>query len=170
MTRTGSSTFPTDADGNSVLEIFYKGNKLTWDGKNDFGIFVSNGVYILQFVKVDDAGVEPVVKAETITVLRYELKALSDVKIIPNPVDFGKTKNFKVRFNALKDSVISIRIYDLAGELVKGMKTAKAANEIIIDMSTEQNNLASGLYVLVIEAKAPSGRFDRIIQKFTLLK
>jgi flagellar hook assembly protein FlgD len=66
---------------------------------------------------------------------------------------------------------INIRIYNTAGELVKVITTALEAGSAIWDVSSAQGTpAASGLYIIVLEAKSNSGTIQVKKIKFAVIK
>jgi flagellar hook assembly protein FlgD len=168
--------------GTGLVPIKYgsAGQTLNWDGKNLEGKTVANGVYeIVVETKTRDG--YTVVAAKTVTVLSEEgLPMLTDPtgklfpKMYPNPfVTDGTALNpaAAIDWYTAVPGDITIRIYNVAGELVRRLDGDLNVKPIAWDLK-EQNgtSVSSGLFIIVMQAKADDGRRETAMTKFTVLR
>ncbi len=95
-----------------------------------------------------------------------ELLSRTRVFNYPNP---AKGKNTTFRYYVNQDAVVTIRIYNLAGELVAQLKDkgigGRQDNEIVWNMG----NVASGVYIYQLRAQAP-GETSFITKKLAIVR
>ncbi len=163
-----------------TIDIDYGfGGIVEWDGKNGRGELINNGVYELQIEVVKDNGYS-IVASKTVTIFREQGEsALTDPdnpdlypKIYPNPIVLeGGEGEIKLEWFKPLPGEIQIKIYNVAGELVKiirGDLNAKALNWNLKTDSGE--SISSGLYITVFDAKKTSGEKERKIKKFSIIR
>jgi len=148
-------------------EIIYNGETIKWDGTNNFGRIVDSGAYVLQIVNIDENGYRVIAQAN-ITVLHDGYQVISDIKIVPNPMDMKKTSVVSFKYTVTAGTKVTVRLYNINGEIVKTLSDPTGTGEIKWDISAERTPYATGLYVCVIEAQATNGITKREIDKFFL--
>lgn len=84
----------------------------------------------------------------------------------PNPVYDGETF---IRYYVAEDAEISIKIFDLAGDLVKEMNDS-AQGGVDNETAWNVNNIQSGVYFAHIEANSVSGKSQSKIIKIAVVK
>lgn len=84
----------------------------------------------------------------------------------PNPVSEGNTQ---IRFFTSEDAVVTVRIFDLAGDLAAELK-ANAIGGFDQEISWNVTEIESGVYLARIEAENSSGKKDFKIIKIAVVK
>jgi flagellar hook assembly protein FlgD len=170
VTPSGNQAFsPGDGDSSNSNAVFtYMGKNITWDGTNDGGMIVGNGVYRAVVVRTDANGYTTVAEAY-ITVLHNAFEVIANVKIIPNPINVNKTGILTIKYDAMSGAKITVKIYDLAGELVRELHDYDNASMVTWDVR-DDTHTAHGLYVAVIYGETKNGMSKAVIAKFTIIK
>ncbi|MFP4465979.1 MAG: hypothetical protein ACLFP1_02905, partial [Candidatus Goldiibacteriota bacterium] len=150
-------------------EIHYMGEVVTWDGTNNSGMIVSNGVYMIELVNIDENGVKTV-KTGDITVLHNGYEIFGNVRVLPNPVDLKQSRDVVFRFNAMENTEIYVKIYNMAGELITNIEALNGENEIRWRVLSDERKIASGLYIAVMFGVTDTGMQKREIIKFTIMR
>lgn len=83
----------------------------------------------------------------------------------PNPVK-GEVLTFKFVVNY--DSEVEIKIYNVAGEMIKEFKTSAHAG-LINEIRWNVKDVASGVYLYLFKAKSKAGE-KKVIKKFAIIK
>ncbi|MBP7793270.1 MAG: hypothetical protein KA120_09465 [Candidatus Goldbacteria bacterium] len=151
--------------GNNIGDYIY------WDGKNQGGEIVSSGIYEVQVIlKNVESGIVSEA-SKTVTVLREGKVYIGELKAVPNPYvkGSGGIIRFEWTLQGAETGTVTIRIYNVAGELIKRLEGYLAAGAINWDLKTEDGNDATrGIYIAVMEAKNSEGYKDRKIIKFAI--
>jgi flagellar hook assembly protein FlgD len=159
-----SSTGQLMADGLGSLNQA----RLTWDGTTALGNYVQSGEYL---IKIDQTyNHQHDVLVQSVTVLSSNLSGFMDASVYPNP--YLSTPDHKVWFKvALQDqSNLTVRIYDVVGELVNTL-SLPAAGPGIATLGWDVNNAAAGLYVGIVEAASQvSGQTQKKALKISIIK
>ncbi len=159
-----SSTGQLMADGLGSLNQA----RLTWDGTTALGNYVQSGEYL---IKIDQTyNHQHDVLVQSVTVLSSNLSGFMDASVYPNP--YLSTPDHKVWFKvALQDqSSLTVRIYDVVGELVNTL-SLPAAGPGIATLGWDVNNTAAGLYVGIVEADSQvSGQTQKKPLKISIIK
>ena len=147
------------------------GDYIMWDGKNQAGEIVSSGIYEVQIVLKNAKDGVISEASKTVTVLREGKLYIEELKAIPNP--YIKGSGGIIRFEWILQSIetgdVSIRIYNVAGELIRKLEGDLGAGNILWDLKTEERRLASrGIYIAVMDAKNNEGYKDSRIIKFAI--
>jgi hypothetical protein len=147
---------------------------LQWDGKNEEGKIVSSGNYELQLsVKTAQGNITHASK--TIVVLREDKTYLAALEAWPNPF----TKDSGVDFITFRWACVTagetgdayIRVYNVAGELVKQIRTTLEAGSAFWNLRAEATleHMSRGIYVVVINTKNEQGYTDMKMQKLVIV-
>jgi flagellar hook assembly protein FlgD len=112
--------------------------------------------------------------SKTVVVLREEKLYFDKVEAIPNPAfaDENNLSNITIKWTlqSFETGKISIKIYNIAGEIVRHITGDLAAGSLQWDMKTDNGNYVSrGIYVCVIEGKNSEGYKDMKILKVGIL-
>jgi hypothetical protein len=145
-------------------EITYMGQTVTWDGTNENGTIVNNGVYLVQLVGIDGTGSKTVAQTD-ITVLHNGYEVVNNVKIVPNPVNPTQTGEVIIRYDAMSGADVTVKVYNVAGELIHTMRDYASAGEVRWALT---NKVSAGIYVLVIYARTDSGMTKTLIEKLAI--
>ena len=165
----GGNTGETNAV-NGMMEIYYMGQVILWDGTNEQGVLINNGLYTIQVVNVDENGYRTVAQTQ-VTVLNVEQEVITNVKIMPNPLDLSLgMQELIIRYNVMNNTNITVKIYNLAGELVKTLRSYNGVSEIRWNIARNETHITAGIYVAVIYAKNDNGRYKSVIVKLSILR
>ncbi len=143
---------------------------ITWDGKNAQGDYVQSGVYEIQLVVKTNQGIS-VTASKSITVFnKGTADVLGVVKTLPNPyIGTGKTQ-LKFTWLAGANGTIKIKIYNIAGELVRTLIGDLAAAGINWDLkSVSGQTVSGGTYICVMEGVDTTGNKVRKIVKISAI-
>ncbi len=144
-------------DGNLVITT-NNGVTATWTGYSSSGAVVPNGKYFIEVHSTDGKGGETVI-VTSVMVLNNTKQAVPKVWAYPNPLTGGFSQ---VEFQASNPGInLTVRIYDLAGELVTELKGAGGTSRVTWNAS----GISSGLYIAKAEQKDLTGK---IIAKQTI--
>jgi flagellar hook assembly protein FlgD len=157
-----------------------QGNVIEWDGKNSNGYLVTNGSYEIQIqVKTNDGYQKVASKKVTVFVEEDTDKALYDPqnpdlypKIYPNPkVIEGYEGEITIEWFKPVEGEVRIKIYNIAGELVKQIKANLADKSVKWDLKTESGKSASsGMYIVVLDAKKATGEKEIKVIKCSIIR
>ncbi len=165
-----SAFSPGDGSGGSgsqnFAEITYMGTAVQWDGTNENGTMVGNGVYVIQLVGIDSKGSKTIAQTD-ITVLHNGYEVVNNVKVIPNPANAMSDKVVIIRYNIMKNATVRVKVYNIAGELVKRMDDYNGIGEVSWQID---ETVASGVYAAVIYARTDKGMSKTVVQKLVILR
>jgi hypothetical protein len=142
------SSNPFHADGTRLL-VISDGTGLAvggWDGKNLSGNVVSSGTYIIR-IKTTDIDGNVYTVDETVDVILDNSYAVDSLQIIYHGGDI------RIKAVLLNAGDVSLKIYNMAGELIKGFAVPNPSNlDIYWDKKTTSGQSASsGIYIVLIE-------------------
>ncbi len=144
-------------DGNLVITT-NNGVTATWTGYSSSGAVVPNGKYFIEVHSTDGKDGETVI-VTSVMVLNNAKQTVPKVWAYPNPLTGGFSQ---VEFQASNLGInLTVRIYDLAGELVTELKGAGGTSRVTWNAA----GISSGLYIAKVEQKDLTGK---IIAKQTL--
>ncbi len=144
-------------DGNLIITM-NNGVTAVWTGYASSGSLVPNGKYFIEVHSTDGKGGETVI-VTSVMVLNNAKQTVPKVWAYPNPLTGGSRL---VEFQGSVANVnLTVRIYDLAGELVTELKGAGGTSRVTWNAA----GIASGLYIAKVELKGTTGK---IIAKQTL--
>ncbi|MEI7641169.1 MAG: hypothetical protein WCJ46_06645 [bacterium] len=143
---------------------------MNWDGRNEQGITVSNGAYIVQIEAKTETGIT--ILSKTVTILTEKsASTLNDIKIFPNPfILSNKTTSVVFAWTGAPDGDVSVKLFNYAGELVNtvyGKGTTGFAQWN--GKSTSLGKISSGIYTAVFTAEKPNGQMEIKIEKFAVI-
>ena len=157
---------------NSVLTITLgSGKSFTWNGTGDDGVILTPGTYYLQIQSTVQSSHS---NQEITKVLHIEgsSEAINGVVLLPNPVRLNQTSmaQFVVDTDAAQVTSVDVKIYTLAGELVKPLLYNQPGNLGIVYWNVGQTNLASGTYIAVVELNTANGIIGHKILKVVVIR
>lgn len=138
------------------------GSTLQWDGKNSSGRLVDSGIYELRLEVKTEEGYAELVSVKSVTVLKEKGgELIGNVMAFPNPcvAENGVITPMTINWSNKEPGSISAKVYNVAGELVRTI-TGKldAPAGLAWDLMTDKNNYAaSGLYIILIQARNTAG-------------
>ncbi len=158
--------------GSPLITIGYTSSNppLTWDGKNSQGDYLQSGVYEVQLVLKTKSGFS-VVASKSITILdEGSSDVLGTVKTLPNPYTGDTSTPLVFTWQPSANGVIKIKIYNIAGELVRTLVGDLGAASINWDLkSVGGQTVSSGTYICVVEGADTTGNKTRKIVKLSAL-
>jgi len=155
---------PQPSTGQAGLRIDYMGQVFVWDGTSEQGVIVANGVYSVQLVGIDASGVKTIASSE-ITVMNAAYEVISGIKVIPNPVNPLVENIITIRYNLMPGAKVTVKAYNIAGELVKGMEDYAGIGQVKWQLDAK---VAPGIYILVINAGTDSGMRKTMVEKLAI--
>src|SRR5581483_9613364 len=114
----------------------------SWNGQNDQGSFVQGGQYFLEIHSLDGVGGEATITKEVTVRGDLEHSGLGEVTARPNLLD--PQSGYLSNLSAALPSTLSVRVYTLAGELVRQFQGGAGTSQATLDASV----LASGVYLV----------------------
>ena len=142
------------------------GASIPWDGLNSDGRTVDSGIYEIQVELKTDQGFK-IMASKTVTILNAGSGGIiQEEKIYPNPmmVTDGSASGYAtIKWLTASTGEADIQIYNMAGELIRGIKTSITAgmSGIQWDLKTDGGRrVAGGAYVVVIHLKKDSGEHE----------
>jgi flagellar hook assembly protein FlgD len=167
-------TYSIGNTGELVPISYSPGHIYNWDGKNAQGEIVGSGVYEIQ-VQAFFMNSASVTVSKSISIFNASTNSLiSNQKAYPNPFVMAtadSNPDAVIAWQTGATGSMNIRIYNTAGELVKVISTALEAGSAVWDVSSAQGTpAASGLYIIVLEAKSNSGAMQMKKIKFAVIK
>ncbi len=137
---------PTPNGTSDLVMTFPNGTTVAWDGTNDNGQIVTNGVYNVEIHWLDGNGGEEVI-SHNVTVERGNNAGNGVAVAAPNILNGGSAGTTVYADSGLS-LTLTAAVYDVAGELVKKPVTGPAGGGMVpVDVS----GLASGLYFVVTD-------------------
>lgn len=142
------------------------GSVISWDGLNSQGRTVDSGVYEIQ-VELKTAQGFNVMASKSVTILNAGYDGIiTDEKVYPNPVvvtDDGSASFVTIKWLSLASGSAGIKIYNMAGELIRDINTTIPAGMAGISWNLKSaggNSVASGAYVIVVTIRKDTGESE----------
>jgi uncharacterized repeat protein (TIGR01451 family) len=177
----GSISLSTNGDsavigkGEANIKIMYTASDyMEWDGQNNNGKLVGNGVYNL-VIEAKDKGGQPVIASKNITVINNADKnVLGEMKAAPNPYDAYVNNVPQIVFMWQKNAGpgrVTIRIFNINGELVRSLSAGLQQGSTAWKLDTSGGAKAvSGVYLCVAEGVNMAGTLERRKLKVVIFK
>jgi uncharacterized repeat protein (TIGR01451 family) len=149
----GGSDYLAVKTGDSITIKLSDGTVLGWDARNSGGVAVPNGFYTVTVTSVLANG--QVRKAtDTFALVREYEELIISASFVPNPAREGVWLSFAL---ASPLAEMTVRIYNIAGELVWKTEVTGASASFKWDLRNRQGTRVSpGLYVAALEARDPA--------------
>jgi hypothetical protein len=153
------------SEPNQVIATLSTGTTFVWDGRGDNGAAVVGGHYEIEVHWTNGKGTEDVI-SRGVLVSGGTAGVRGKVQAEPNVLDASVNYQTKFKINQVTGMTLSVRVYDVAGELVGRNEGPLGGNFVTYDGSGR----ASGLYLGVVELRdAVTGHFEgRQISKFII--
>jgi hypothetical protein len=150
---------------NQVVVTLSTGATFVWDGRGDSGVVVTGGHYEIEVHWTNGKGAEDVI-SRGILVEGGTAGVRGKVQAEPNVLDGSVNYQTVFKINQVTGMTLSVRVYDMAGELVGRNVGPVGGNLVTYDGSGR----ASGLYLGVVELRdGVTGNFEgRQISKFVI--
>jgi hypothetical protein len=164
-----SSSIAFGPDGGPLNKLTFDlgGLSVEWDGLNDLGQRVNSGQYTVQ-LQSGSMGDAPVIATTSITVLNADGSVLTGALVGPNPL--GSDQNVvQVRMpGAPVGTLVTGRLYNVAGELIMSAANDMQPDRMSFDLGGR--NIAGGIYLVAVTAKAPWGQVERRTFKLVVVR
>ncbi|HET9869628.1 MAG TPA: hypothetical protein VFR02_03900, partial [bacterium] len=158
------------ATGAGVTITLGSGGAFVWDGRGDDGRILSPGNYYLELKSV-----QPNTAAQQVTwdivVLPGSGGPPGQTLLAPNPIrlDQTQTARFQVHLTSpLVDNVV-VRLYTLAGERMDLELVNDPGNPSQVTWNLAGTNIASGMYLGVVELRQGRNLLGRQVLKIAIL-
>jgi len=153
--------------GNNTLTITgANGVSIVWDGTSDSGAMATSGHYVVEVVMANGAGSQTVISQGIVVQAGHNSGANGLVQVGPNILTGGATGT-TVSINSPLSLTLTVRMYDVAGELIRTTQGVAGSNQASLDAS----GLASGLYLVVTDLTDANGHFiQKQISKLLIQK
>jgi hypothetical protein len=145
----------TNTSTNATSYQWYFGDATTGATQNPVHIYPSPGNYTVMLIASNSCDADTILITVSIVLGIESATASNGILIYPNPSS-GK---LTVTSNATKNSIVELKIYNLAGELISTMKSVSALFDF--DLSDQPN----GIYFLSVESAEGITREKIIIQR-----
>lgn len=133
-----------------------------WDGLNEEGRLVASGTYIAKLLYISPDGARHV-EARSFTILDSPSEGLAKAQVGPNP---ATDQDWQLSAPAVVGQSLLATAYDLAGARV-----ACAASEVgAAHLRLPNQNLAAGVYLIVLERYPMQSSTDRRVFKVALIR
>jgi flagellar hook assembly protein FlgD len=160
-------------NGAPSITIYYTSTEfLPWDGKNAQGDYLQNGVYEVQLLVKTSTG-SNIIASKPITILNEGTPdVLGTMKSLPNPYTGDTTTPLKFTWQPSAGGTIKIKIYNIAGELVRTLTGDLGAAAINWDLKGVGGQIvSSGTYICVVEGIDNTGnKKTKIIKIATIIQ
>ncbi len=172
LTSLAQDTIFLDKNGTTIPLKYGSGatDYMNWDGRNEQGVMVSNGAYIVQIEAKTEIGIT--IMSKTVTILTEKTAStLNDIKIFPNPFTLSSKTTFVVfAWTGAPEGDVSVKIFNYAGELVNTVYGKGTTGFAHWDgKSTSLGKTSSGIYTAVFTAKKTNGQMETKIEKFAVI-
>ena len=152
---------PTPFDPDlGLLEISQGSWKAWFDGLDDQGIALPNGVYTLVVSSNDGSGAQQVSIQLSVLSDDRDGEGLETARLGPNPVLPGKGQSLHLQWQAGLE--IDLRIYNAAGDLIRQLGRLNSGQAQWDLKSASGKEVAAGIYVLSL--RIPGERRARLMK------
>jgi hypothetical protein len=156
---------------NSVLTItLASGQSFTWNGMGDNGVILPNGTYFLE-IQSAKQGTQGNQEITRVVNIEGATNPINGVELWPNPVYVGKNPQaqFRINTDAVQATSTDVKIYTLAGELVKPILYNQPGDPSTILWNLNGGTLASGTYIAVVELNSANGTIGHKVLKVMVI-
>jgi len=155
---------------NSLAVTLGSGRSFTWDGSGDNGQFLVSGTYFINIQSTTQGGnTQQIVMP--VHILNNGVNAISGVFLDHNPVHLGQTTlvTFYANTQAGQVTGTTVRIYTIAGELLRTNLTSDPSNPTQVKWDLSGQSIASGTYLAVVEMHSANGLIGRKVLKVQII-
>ena len=160
---------PVQKSGNNNIQVVYGPGLLdyiNWNGLNNSGVAVGSGTYEVKIISRTIEGTE-VTASKTVIVLSEGSKYLGDIKAYPNPYTGAGSLTFA--WTSSYPGRMTIRVYNISGELVRTLNGDLAAGTLPWDCTTAAGSAVSqGYYIAVLTSTDSEGYINQKMVKFVI--
>lgn len=138
------------------LVIIYLDKTATWDGKTSTGWLLPNGGYtvLIESRRIDTE--DTMIVSHRTVLVAGDISVITDIRVVPNPAT-GPVK-FIITGQAVNNGGrVAVRIYNIAGELVRTLiERGLASSDIEWDLRNGSGDMVSGgVYIGLFEVYDP---------------
>ena len=138
---------------------------IQWDGKNNLGSFVQSGTYTVQLIS-RNGDYQSVVLTRTLVVIKVEEEGSGFSPVaVPNPVGPGQ-KVLEIRYVPMAGITVDAQLYSITGERAASGADPVESGIVLVNIE----NLASGVYVAVVESRRGQSMIERKMVKVALIR
>ncbi len=156
------------ADGRNQLH-FWENTlfDVQWNGSNEAGKVLVNGVYFVQAISINRINEQTIV-TKAITLERPTLNIIQAMRLAPNPAKDQVAIWVKTPYAGMD---VNVQVYTVAGELVARVHLGQREMVQWNIVNSRGEQLADGIYLMVVLARDPlSGQVERKVQKLAVLR
>jgi flagellar hook assembly protein FlgD len=168
-----TSVFPV-GKGEPPITITYDATNppLTWNGQNSQGDYIQSGVYEVQLVVNSGTGSSSRISKSITFLNEGSTDVLGTVKTLPNPYIGDTTTPLVFTWQPSAGGTIKIKIYNVAGELVRTLTGDLGAATINWDLkSVGGQTVSSGTYICVVMGVDNNGnKKTKIVKMSAMIK
>jgi hypothetical protein len=158
--------------GASVTITLGSGASFTWNGAGDNGQMLGTGNYFVELTATQpNSGTQEM--TWTITILKSGNDSVAGAVLAPNPVRLNQTQTAQFLINVAAGVVDNVHIdfYTLAGELMKNPLVAPVSmGANTVNWNVGSVNIASGVYIAVIQFKSGNQLISRQILRVAIIR
>jgi len=153
--KLSSSTLLASVSGGNAVTITTAPVPLnmSWDGRSDSGAMVTSGHYMIAVNWTNGTGVETSISRGIL--VQTGNSAPVSLWAQPNILKGGMTTT-TIFAQTSVPSTLKVRLYDVAGELVKTYQGVAGTNQVALDVT----GLASGYYLALVDLLDANGNFN----------
>jgi uncharacterized repeat protein (TIGR01451 family) len=144
--------------GSSIAITLGSGRSFNWNGSGDNGQFLTTGTYFIEVQSTTPGGPSQQI-IMPVHIENNGANAISGVVMAPNPINLNQTTTarFLIGTQGGQLAYASVRIYTIAGELLRTNLTSLPGNPGEVDWDLSGVSIASGTYLAVIEMHSANG-------------
>jgi len=161
-----NSPFSPDSDGvDDMLILEFNGQQATWDGTDVDGNLLPNGNYYVTIESIE-LGSERVIVSHQVVLMAGAPRGIENIVLAPNPA----RDSVLISYSYANARSVRIKVYNLAAELVRILHDDDLDGQVRWDLELSSGSRASsGVYIVMIEGKAPNGETVRAITRLMVL-
>jgi uncharacterized repeat protein (TIGR01451 family) len=151
--------------GNYTIITLGSGRSLTWTGRSNTGIIVSNGQYFIEIRAINGSAVDGAMILP-ISVLSTGYNFMDQVLVAPNPIHLNSTYQARILVppNGNVFNHVNVKIYTVDGELIETLENAPGTMNVIWPIKGV-SPLAVGTYLIDVELRYNNALVQRKILK-----
>ena len=143
---------------NNIAITLGSGRSFNWDGSGETGGFLTSGTYYIEIQSTTTGGTTQQI-VMPVHIVNSGANAISGVVMAPNPINLNQTTQARFLINTAGGQLThaDIRIYTVAGELLRTNLTSNPGTPGEVDWDLSGVSIASGTYLAVVEMRSATG-------------